>query len=240
MGALPRPSVPDGPTGVLFDQLHDLHHQAGWPSLRDMAKDIGCSHTTISAAFSRPAIPRWGLLELIVETLGGDTEHFHRLWLTASSPGTADAATTGGVPTPQQLPADVSAFTGRDAELAELDRLIGHAAGAVICGTAGVGKTALAVHWAQRSAARFPDGQLYLNLRGYDPGRPVTAAAALESMLRELGGAGAAVPQDQDERAARFRTLLSGKRLLLLLDNANSIDQVRDLLPGGSSCFVVV
>jgi tetratricopeptide (TPR) repeat protein len=242
MGALPQPNVPDGPVRTLFTALHELHHQAGWPSLRDMAKEIGCSHTTISAAFSRPVVPRWGLLELIVEGLGGDTEQFHQLWLDASQAGPS-AATPAPVvvaDVPRQLPADVSAFTGRAAELAQLDRLMAVGGGAVISGTAGVGKTALAVHWAHTAARRFTDGQLYLNLRGYDPGSPVSATTALESMLRSLGVDGAAIPQDQAERAARYRTVLADKKLLVVLDNANSIDQIRDLLPGGAPCFVLV
>ena len=85
MPALPRPDVPEGPARVLFHALHELHHRAGWPSLRSMAKAVGCSHTTISAAFCEPRIPRWGLLELIVETLDGNAESFHDLWLAATA-----------------------------------------------------------------------------------------------------------------------------------------------------------
>ncbi len=241
MGALPRPNLPAGPVDTLFARLHELHHEAGWPSLRDMAGEIGCSHTTISAAFSRPVVPRWGLLELIVEQLGGDPDAFRRLWLDASQAGVLPAAGPHStLQAPRQLPADVSAFTGRVAELAQLDELRRSGGGAVISGTAGVGKTALAVHWAHRAVTRFPDGQLYLDLRGYDPGSPVSAAAALETMLRTLGVDGAAVPQDRAERAARYRTVLASKKLLVLLDNANSVEQIRDLLPGGSSCFVLV
>ncbi len=250
MGALPSAMVPEGPVRTLFSRLHELHHRAGWPSLRDMAKEVGCSPTTISAAFSRPVVPRWGLLELIVETLGGDTATFHRLWLDASHAGEIVLAETArpsvdlGVAdlaaVPHQLPADVSAFEGRADELAELDELIATHTSAVISGTAGVGKTALAVHWAQRAAGAFPAGQLYLDLRGYDPARPISAAAALESMLRSLGVNGAAIPQEQADRAAHYRTTVAGRRLLIVLDNANSVEQVRDLLPGGPPCFVLI
>jgi hypothetical protein len=213
MGALPRPALDDGPLRALFDALHDLHHRAGWPSLRDMSREVGCSHTTVSTAFSEPRLQRWGLLELIVETLGGDTDEFHRLWLAASRPGpTVESSGRAAqpsrptqasqpTPVPRDLPADVVGFTGRVKQLGELDALIdAPAEGAVriaaLSGTAGVGKTALAVHWAHRIAARFPDGQLYLNLRGYGPERPVQTVAALESLLRELGVDGAAIPQD--------------------------------------------
>ncbi|MGH3735614.1 MAG: tetratricopeptide repeat protein [Micromonosporaceae bacterium] len=295
VGALPKADVPDGAVAVLFDRLHELHHVAGWPSLRYMAKEIGCSHTTVSAAFSEPRVPRWGLLELIVETLGGDTSEFHDLWLAASRSGSAgpdsarsagpdsagtggpDSAGTGGsdsagvgrggepgaaavaVPPavavspaaavpwsgpPRQLPADVAGFTGRAGQLAQLDRLLTDSGQTVtiaaVSGTAGVGKTALAVHWGHRVAERFPDGQLYLNLRGYDPESPVSPSQALEALLRELGVDGSAIPRELPQRAARFRTLLADRRMLIVLDNAHSVEQVRDLLPGTGSCFALV
>jgi tetratricopeptide (TPR) repeat protein len=252
VSVLPKPEVPDGPIRVLFDNLHDLHHQAGWPSLREIAKEVGCSHTTVSVAFSEPRVPRWGLLELIVEALGGDTDRFHRLWLAASTSQTEATADDPGsraasLPPPRELPADVAGFTGRVDQLADLDRLLAPCDPmrtavviSAVSGTAGVGKTALAVHWAHRVADRFPDGQLYINLRGYDPDRPVQQAEALSAMLRALGVPDGAVPQALAERSARYRSLLSGRRMLVLLDNAQSVDQVHDLLPGTPSCLVIV
>ena len=156
---------------------------------------------------------------------------------------------------PAQLPGDVDAFTGRAGELAWLDKLaamIGPPGGAgspgagpaatVICvsGTAGAGKTALAVHWARRVRAAFPDGQLYVNLRGYDPGQPVPAGDALAGFLRALGVPGQDIPRDVDERAAAYRTLLDGRRILVVLDNASAVEQVRPLLPGSPSSLVLV
>jgi tetratricopeptide (TPR) repeat protein len=143
---------------------------------------------------------------------------------------------------PRELPTDVYGFTGRAGELAALDALA-PAAGpgmalVVVSGTAGVGKTALAVHWAHRVADRFPDGQLYVDLRGYDPGRPVDAADALAGFLRAFGVDD--VPARPDERAARFRTLTAGRRLLVVLDNAYAVEQVRPLLPGTATCATVV
>jgi DNA-binding SARP family transcriptional activator/tetratricopeptide (TPR) repeat protein len=170
--------------------------------------------------------------------------------LAAPSPA-APAAT----PVPRELPADVPAFTGRAAELAELDRLLGPGragaaqAGAArgpaavisaVSGTAGVGKTALAVHWAHRAADRFPDGQLHVNLRGYDPDRPMTADDALDGFLRALGVPGPDIPPGLEERAARYRSLLSGKRMLVVLDSAGHAEQVRPLLPGTPGCAVLV
>jgi DNA-binding SARP family transcriptional activator/Tfp pilus assembly protein PilF/DNA-binding XRE family transcriptional regulator len=152
---------------------------------------------------------------------------------------------------PAQLPADVAGFRGRAAQLAELDSLVpgfaptgGHATTdlriAVVSGTAGVGKTAVAVHWAHRVRDRFPDGQLYLDLRGFGPGRPVEPGDALSGFLRALGVDGKDIPAEPDERAAKYRTVLEGLRMVLVLDNAGSVQQIRPLLPGSSSCFVVV
>lgn len=145
---------------------------------------------------------------------------------------------------PAQLPADVGAFVGRTAELAALDAALADPAGtapvALISGTAGVGKSALAVRWAHRAAGRFPDGQLHVNLRGYDPGSPVEPAAALAGFLRALGVPEAEIPIDADERSARFRSALAGRRVLLVLDNAGTVDQVRPLLPGGTGSAAIV
>jgi DNA-binding SARP family transcriptional activator/tetratricopeptide (TPR) repeat protein len=165
--------------------------------------------------------------------------------------GTTPGATRTGCPVPRELPVDVAAFTGRAAELAKLDELLVTSGGqtgadpataviSAVSGTAGVGKTALALHWAHRAAAHFPDGQLYVNLRGYDPGQPVTASDALAGFLRALGVAGQDIPAGEDERAARYRGLLAGRRILVLADNAGAVAQVRSLLPGSPGCVVVV
>jgi DNA-binding SARP family transcriptional activator/Tfp pilus assembly protein PilF len=162
---------------------------------------------------------------------------------------TAGRPAAGGKdrPVPAQLPGDVTAFTGRADELAELDHLLAGAAAqpravtiAVVSGTAGVGKTALALRWARQAAGSFPDGQLYVNLRGYDPGQPVLPADALAGFLRGLGMTGQDIPPGEDERAAAYRSLLDGRRVLVVLDNAASVEQVRPLLPGCPSCLVVV
>ncbi len=144
---------------------------------------------------------------------------------------------------PAQLPHDVRGFVGRDRELSDLDEVL---AGAepirivLIAGTAGVGKTALVVRWAHRVHERFPDGQLYVDLRGYGPDEPVSAADGLAAFLRALGVEGADIPTDLADRAAMYRTLVAGRRMLIVLDNARTPDQVRPLLPGGRTCFVVV
>ncbi|WP_318306680.1 AfsR/SARP family transcriptional regulator [Amycolatopsis solani] len=154
---------------------------------------------------------------------------------------------TSAVPTvavPAQLPADATAFMGRDGELAELDRVAGGSGDepVVVCvtGTPGAGKTATAVHWGHRSRDRFPDGQLYLDLCGYDPGEPVSPADALAVLLTAVLPPGTEIPLRPAERAARLRTAVAARRMLLVLDNAATVEQVRPLLPGTASCVVVV
>lgn len=149
---------------------------------------------------------------------------------------------------PRELPAVPADFTGREHELAELSAALDRAgrrpSGTVVIsaigGTAGVGKTALAVYWGHQVTDQFPDGQLYLNLRGYDPGQPMTSGDALASFLRALGVPGPDIPPGDDERAARYRTLLAGRRMLVILDNAGSAEQVRPLLPGTPGGMTVV
>ncbi len=147
-------------------------------------------------------------------------------------------------PVPRELPADVPGFAGRARELGQLDRLLLRPAGtaviSAVAGTAGVGKTALALHWAHRAAGAFPDGQLYADLHGYDVMRPLSPAEVLAGFLRALGTDGADVPPGTDERAARYRSLLAGRRMLIVLDNASRAEQVRPLLPGAPSCATIV
>ncbi len=142
---------------------------------------------------------------------------------------------------PAHLPVEARGFVGRDAELAELNRsLSADSPLVVLTGTAGVGKTALAVRWAHRVRDRFPDGQLYVDLHGYGPDEPVAPADALAGFLRALGLDGAAIPEDLDERAARFRTMVDQRRVLVVLDNARTVEQVRPLLPAGATCLTLV
>ncbi|MDH6710502.1 tetratricopeptide (TPR) repeat protein [Kitasatospora sp. MAA19] len=162
--------------------------------------------------------------------------HFH---------STADRE--NATPTPRQLPADVRGFVNRVDELRLLDAILteeskdpADAHVFVIAGTAGAGKTSLALHWAHQARSRFPDGQLYVNLRGYDPGRPVTAQEALHRFLTSLGVHTQSLPQDPDAAAALYRSLLAERRVLIVLDNAATVSQVRPLLPGSAGSLVVV
>jgi tetratricopeptide (TPR) repeat protein/DNA-binding XRE family transcriptional regulator len=153
------------------------------------------------------------------------------------------------VQVPRQLPAAMADFTGRAAELQALTRMLDDAAGgppgtvviSAIGGTAGVGKTALALHWAHRLAARFGDGQLYVNLRGFDPsGGPASPAEAVRGFLDALGVPPERVPPGPDAQAGLYRSLLASKRMLIVLDNARDEQQVRPLLPASPASLVVV
>jgi DNA-binding SARP family transcriptional activator/Tfp pilus assembly protein PilF len=146
---------------------------------------------------------------------------------------------------PAQLPPPVAAFSGRAAELTALDTLLSEPAEqgvpiAVVAGVAGVGKTALAVHWASRARDAFPDGQLYVNLRGHAPAAPMRPVEALAGLLPALGVRADQVPTDLDRAAALYRTVLADRRMLVVLDDARTAEQVRPLLPGSPGIVVVV
>ncbi|MBK0865660.1 tetratricopeptide repeat protein [Saccharopolyspora sp. HNM0986] len=150
-------------------------------------------------------------------------------------------------PVPAELPPAVAGFVGRESELGVLDRMLaerdrgGATMLGVLTGTAGVGKSAVAITWAHRVAGSFPEGQLYASLRGFDSERaPLSPGEALTSMLKALGVAADAIPLDVDDRAALYRSLLADRRVLVLLDNARDSDQVRPLLPGSSTALVLV
>ncbi|MFD9326778.1 BTAD domain-containing putative transcriptional regulator [Streptomyces sp. NPDC060065] len=157
------------------------------------------------------------------------------------------ARRTGVVP-PSQLPADLSLFTGRRSELDYVEALLpdgdgppGTAVIGVVDGMAGTGKTTLAVHWAHRIAHRFPDGSLYVNLRGYDPGGSrMDPGDATGMFLMALGVAPQAVPEGLDAQAALYRSVLADRRVLIVLDNARDTEQVRPLLPGTPGSLVIV
>ena len=195
------------------------------------------------------------IVAILGEELGADPgpglRELHQAVLrhepTAQPPAPASAAATAAVqaPTgPRQLPPAVSAFTGRSAELALLDRILADSGAEgpgpiVIDGPGGVGKTALAVHWSHRVRGRFPDGQIYLNLHGYGPTAPVTAASALDTLLRALGMPTDRIPVPVEERAAALRSVTTDRRFLFLLDNARDAQQLRPLLPG-PGCLTVI
>ena len=149
---------------------------------------------------------------------------------------------------PRQLPAATRHFAGRADALEALAGLAAEAGAesravviSAIEGTAGVGKTTLAVHFAHQVAGLFPDGQLYVNLHGFDPAAPpMPPGEAVQIFLEALGMRPARIPAGLESRAALYRSLLAGRRMLVLLDNAADADQVRPLLPGSPGCLVLV
>ncbi|MEO3746477.1 tetratricopeptide repeat protein [Plantactinospora sp. B5E13] len=169
------------------------------------------------------------------------------------APG-ADAVRTW-IPVPHQLPPALTGFVGRAAQLAQLDAACGGPSTAdgadgpgepaatpvVLSGTAGVGKTTLAVYWAHRATDRYPDGQLYVNLRGFDPtGSTVTPSEAVRGFLEALDVPPDRIPTHLPAQVGLYRSLLAGRRMLIVLDNARDVEQVRPLLPGSPSCLVLV
>ncbi|MDX8054482.1 BTAD domain-containing putative transcriptional regulator [Lentzea sp. BCCO 10_0798] len=157
----------------------------------------------------------------------------------------ADPALAGTITTaPRQLPAPPASFIGRTRELANLATIRRASPSTMVTvavtGTAGVGKTALALHWAHQIADEFPDGQLYANLRGFDPGNAIPPETAILGFLEALGVAPQRVPSSLDEQAALYRSIVAGRRMLVVLDNARDADQVQPLLPGSPDCLVLV
>ncbi|TDV52314.1 ATP-binding protein [Actinophytocola oryzae] len=217
-------------------------------SLAELAKRVGEPRSTIHSYVTGRYLAPPEVLDRMVAALGAtpaELREWGEAWFRVSAD--LEVRKHPSETVPRELPADVPAFTGRAVELAALDRLLddsGRDTRAVVlsavAGMAGVGKTALAVHWGRAVTDAFPDGSLYIDLRGYDPDEPVRPGDALARFLRTLGPHGADIPYDPAERAARYRTLLDGRRMLIILDNARNTEQVRPLLPGAASCFVIV
>jgi tetratricopeptide (TPR) repeat protein len=227
-----------------------------------LARRLGYSRSQLYAILdghiSRP--PEWDrLVEPLVRACTGNDERAVAVWRqrhevllevynALRNRHRQDGTLTGETRVvPAQLPANADVFTGRANELAELNHLLTVTSATstalmvfVISGTAGVGKTALAVQWAHRLRDRFPNGQLYVNLRGYDPGPPMLPEQALDGFLRALDVSAEKIPIGVEAKAGLYRSLLNGQRTLVVLDNANTTEQVRPLLPGSPSCLVVV
>lgn len=177
---------------------------------------------------------------------GSDLQSLHHRIL-RDDPALAAPPTRSASAGPRFLPRDTPGFTGRRPELAQLDSFAetdSRTAGAVLVtamtGVAGVGKTALAVHWAHRSSGRYPDGQLYIDLRGYGPGHPLRPIEALQHLLRMQGTAGDQIPFEEHDAIAVYRAAFANRRWLVLIDNASTVEQVRPLLPSSHGSLAVV
>ncbi|MEU5691809.1 helix-turn-helix domain-containing protein [Actinosynnema sp. NPDC020468] len=208
-------------------------------SLEDLVQSVRLPRSTLYSYLTGKTLAPSDVLDRIVVALGAEPEE-QREWSEAWF--RVHAGDDQPVRAPFTLPPVVRGFTGRVAELTALDRLLASAvrsdAGlgiAAVCGPAGVGKTALGLRWAHRVRDRFPDGCLYVDLRGRS--RPLAPSRALGVLL---GCVGEEAPSDVAVRSARYRDRLDGRRMLVLLDDAACADQVRPLLPGSSTCVVVV
>jgi tetratricopeptide (TPR) repeat protein/transcriptional regulator with XRE-family HTH domain len=207
-----------------------------------LAGRLGVERTTVVRWERGQAQPLPWLRPRLAHALGVSADRIEQLLA-------ADGAGVLSPWVPRQLPAAVAGFTGRAAELQALTRMLDRAGSgapgtvviSAIGGTAGVGKTALALRWAHQVAAQFPDGQLYANLRGFDPsGTPATPAEAIRGFLDALGVAPERIPPGPDAQAGLYRSLLSGKRMLIVLDNARDEQQVRPVLPASPASLVLV
>jgi tetratricopeptide (TPR) repeat protein/transcriptional regulator with XRE-family HTH domain len=222
--------------------------------LRAIAHRAGYSVSHVQSILTGRGRPSEEAVAAVAGALGASPDEIRRAAFYASqirptelraTPSERPAAARA---VPRELPYDIRDFTGRQMQLARLEQLLdasGPSRGAVVIsaidGAAGVGKTALAVHFAHQAADRFPDGQLHVNLHGYDPHRPPSDPTdVLDGFLRALGADPSQIPASLDDRVRLYRSMLADRRVLLLLDNAAAADQVRPLLPANNSCLALV
>jgi tetratricopeptide (TPR) repeat protein len=251
-----------GPDPRRVTDLHELAHELdllrrraaggtrkGRVSLTDLAARVNLPRSTVHTYVAATTFCPADALDRIVIALGAspaEQAQWSEAWyrVAGNQHDRRRAVAPAGPATPRQLPPGIPGFTGRHEELTALDANLSSTWGTVpvsaVAGAAGVGKTALAVYWAHRVAERFPDGQLFMNLRGHDPGEPVRAVDALARLLRVLGVPPGEIPPDLDDAVPMYRSLLASRRVLVVLDNAGSAEQVRPLLPGAAGCAVVV
>lgn len=281
-------AAPEDLLQQLSNDLRLLWTQAGGPSLRTLAAQVGLGKSQVSAIVNgrirRP--PDWDVVKNMIDSIRryaadhgrqaelslrtGVNEYWRprytvlehafrqssRRGAQAQDPVTADhvavdaaAGITSTIrpPVPRQLPAAPAFFTGRSDELTRLTTILDDRAGSsttvvsAVGGMGGVGKTWLVLQWAHRHVTRFPDGQLFADLRGFSPGATARSPAdVLRGFLLALGVEAARIPLDLDDRASLFRSLVADRRMLIILDNARDSEQVTPLLPGSSTCTVLV
>lgn len=227
--------------GSTFGQLLRAARQRAPHTLESLAEASGVSVRAISDMERGRSLPRQATLGELMDALDLGEDERRRLVQ-------ASARRTHQPQVPQQLPPDLAAFRGREQVLETVlgytDQVAahgGHVVVSAIGGMAGVGKTALAVHWAHQVADRFPHGQLYVNLRGFEhPDTPLEPGEALGGFLRALGVPSGDIPPGTHERSALFRERTASLRLIVVLDNAQNAEQVRPLLPASKGCLTIV
>ena len=216
-----------------------------------IARRLNVSLSSLYAYLSGKTLPRALVLDELLRILNATEAEFRmlstlrdELELAQQAARTKRSESGLADPQPQQLPPDTGYFVGRAAECERLDTLLAEqdktSLIVAIDGTAGVGKTALASRWAHRIKHCFPDGQLHVDLRSYGPEQPVETADALHGFLRALHVPHDGIPIALPEKVALFRTLVASRRILVFLDNARTVDQIRPLLPGGPRCLVLI
>jgi tetratricopeptide (TPR) repeat protein/transcriptional regulator with XRE-family HTH domain len=257
----------ENPAAASFAEMLRHCRKAAGLSQEELAERSRVASRTISdlerGRATRPYRQTVTSLAAALDLEGAQRDQFVRLsrpgWEPTAADGHSQRATADGgaglekarsgvgqTDVPRQLPSAVSRFTGRTTELQALTTLISEAGGSravvisALAGPAGVGKTALAVHWAHQVGELFPDGQLYVNLRGYDPYEPVAPGVALAGFLQALGVPGQQIPDEVEDRARLYRSRLAGSRALVVLDNARDAEQVRPLLPGDPGCVTLI
>lgn len=255
-------SEPDRPTAAqqrLTEELRKAvlaaEKRAGRPiDRKSLAERLRVSPASAYAYLNGTTVPRTGMFDRMLDALGINGQEAGRLATLRDEAELSKQAgrrrrTVASTPDapPRQLPAGGRHFVGRAAELASLDKFLIDERGAAstvlitaIDGTPGVGKTTLALRWAHLLADRYPDGQLYVNLCGFDARAPQDPDHVLHGFLTALGVAPDAMPDDVEDKAARYRSLLADRRVLVVLDNALSATQARPLLPGGPGCLAIV
>ncbi|MGW6929307.1 BTAD domain-containing putative transcriptional regulator [Lentzea sp. NPDC054927] len=187
----------------------------------------------ISDALDQFRVVRARLVEELGAEPGAELRELHEKLLLSDQEPAAEV--------PRQLPSAPAQFVGREEDLAELDNAMRTDGVAAIAGAGGMGKTWLALHWAHRNLHRFPDGQLFVDLRGFSPDEtPMEPDVAIRGFLHALGLDANSVPADRRARAALFRTLTAQRRMLVVIDNAVDVAQVVPILPGGDTCRVLV
>jgi tetratricopeptide (TPR) repeat protein/transcriptional regulator with XRE-family HTH domain len=238
--------MPDGGAGMGAAKRWHLaqRRKAVGLTQEQLAERLSVERTTVVRWERGETQPQPWLRPRLAAALGVSADRIEEL-LAADAP----VGPQGQSAVPRQLPAAVADFTGRVAELAALTRMLDQAGAggpgtvviSAIGGTAGVGKTTLAFHWAHQIADRFGDGQLYVNLRGFDPaGTPVSAAEAIRGFLDALGVSPERIPLDREAQAGLYRSLLADRRMLIVADNARDEQQVRPLLPASPGSLVLV